>query len=133
MNIKTLSQYPLLIGELLARSDKRRLKKQRRRKFWARFGIKLSIPLFCLLLATKSLASWGNELPGQWQQGKCMTFAAAYAEHNAGTKLIVMVKLPLAHLVVMMPDGAFADNMHPVPRHSRNLMTWYYENGYESR
>src|SRR5258708_21770129 len=89
--------------------------------------------LFCLLLSTRALASWGNELPGQWQQGKCMTFAAAYAEHHAGTKLIVMVKLPFAHLVDMTADGSFADNMHPIPRHSRNLMTWYSDNGYESR
>ncbi len=95
------------------------------------FGLCLSVT--STLLATNALASWGNELPGQYQNGKCMTFAVAYAEQHSGTKLIVMVKMPLAHLVEMTPEGAFADNMHPIPRQSRNLMTWYYENGYESR
>lgn len=33
MRTKTLSQYPLLIGEVLRRSELRRLRKERRKKF----------------------------------------------------------------------------------------------------
>jgi hypothetical protein len=34
MRTKTLSDYPLLIGEILRRSELRRLRKEQRKNFW---------------------------------------------------------------------------------------------------
>ena len=88
--------------------------------------------LFFLLLSTKTLASWGNELPGEYQQGKCMTFATAYADTHPGSRMIVWVHEQYAHIIIYTADGAFVDNLHPSPiRQPRGLNVWASNNGYD--